>query len=170
MKVEKLTRVLQCALTATRGKTGQLETGRALRLDHEEAVGYHSTKWPSLEIRFLLYKVAILHPEDPLAAAMCHQLVPQVLWPVRPLVRPAAVPRKATPGVTQPQQPDARANGDRQEGESNTRSSVSVDVSPSVHYAPLCRLIFLPLWTISSLWTHFIVLLPWYSKSQEMRW
>lgn len=47
-----------------------------------------------------LNKVAVLHPEDALAAAVRHQLVAQVLRPVRPLIRPAAVPGEAAPRVT----------------------------------------------------------------------
>lgn len=62
---------------------------------------------------FLLYKVCVLHPEDALTAAVSHQLVSQVLRPVRPLVRPAAVPREATPRVTQPQQPEAEVESGR---------------------------------------------------------
>lgn len=54
-----------------------------------------------------LYEVAVLHPEDALAAAVRHQLVAQVLRPLRPLVRPAAIPGEAAPRVTQPQQPVA---------------------------------------------------------------
>lgn len=48
----------------------------------------------------LLDKVGVLHPEDALAAAVSHQLVTQVLRPVHPVVRPAAVPREAAPRVS----------------------------------------------------------------------
>lgn len=69
---------------------------------------------------FLLYEVRVLHPEDTLAAAVSHQLVSQVLRPVRPLVRPAAVPREATPRVPQSQQPEAWAESDMEGGRRST--------------------------------------------------
>jgi len=51
----------------------------------------------------VLNEVAVLHPEDPLAAAMGHQVVAQGSRPVGPLIRPAAIPREATPRVSEPQ-------------------------------------------------------------------
>lgn len=67
-----------------------------------------------LNITFLLYKVSVFHPEDTLTATVGHQLVAQVLRPVCPLIWPAAVPGKATPGVPQPQQPDVWAKIEEQ--------------------------------------------------------
>lgn len=53
--------------------------------------------------RNVLNEVCIFHPEDALTAAVCHQLVPQVLWPIGPLIRPGTVPGEPAPGVPQAQ-------------------------------------------------------------------
>lgn len=51
----------------------------------------------------VLNEIAVLHPEDALAAAVGHQVMTQGSRPVRPLIGPAAVPGEAAPGVSEPQ-------------------------------------------------------------------